>query len=126
VISPSLPLPKTLVAPHATPFINAPVAVNTPDCVMVTLGLPVGHAEKAVAPLDSVVVFPPLVAVRVVEASVHPPTVPVSNVQDLPVIFRVEIFEAVIVLVAISFAVIDQATMEEASIFCPPCPCITV
>lgn len=96
------------------PFIIAPVAVNTPACVIVTVGLPVGHAEKAVAPLDRIVVFPPLVADKVVDASVHPPTVPVSKVQDLPVMFSVEIFVAVIVLAAILPAII-----LEAQIFAP-------
>lgn len=104
------------------PFITAPVAVNTPACVIITVGLHVGHAEKAVDPLDNMVVFPPLDAVSVVDAIVHPPIVPVSNVHDLPVMFSVEILVAVIVLAAMLPARILAAPIFDPSIRGVPAP----
>ena len=47
---------------------------------MVTVGVPVGPAEKAVAPLDKIVVFPPAVADKEVAPIVQPPIVPAVEV----------------------------------------------
>lgn len=100
------------------------LAVIAPACVIVTVGAPVGHAVNAVVPDDSIVVFPPLTAERLVAPIVHHPIVPVSKVQDFPVIVRVEILFAVIVFTAISFAVIVFEAILSAvinvSLHCPP------
>jgi hypothetical protein len=66
-------------------LIIAQVAVNTQDCVIVTVGLQVGQAEKAVAQLDNVVVFHQLVADKLVLPRVNPHIVQVVAV-ILPVI----------------------------------------
>ena len=53
------------------------------------VGVPVGPAEKAVVPLDRVVVFPPEVADKEVAPMVKPPIVPVKA-SILPLIKTLE------------------------------------
>jgi hypothetical protein len=73
-------------------LIIAQVAVNTQDCVIVTVGLQVGQAEKAVAQLDNVVVFHQLVADKLVLPRVNPHIVQVVAV-ILPVILKAVQFQ---------------------------------
>lgn len=99
------------------PVIVALVAVNAPACVIVTVGLPVGPAENAVAPLDRVVVFPAFVALRLVVPIVHPQTVPVSNTHDFPAMLKVDILAADMLFACIMFDVMLFATISSAIIW---------
>ena len=64
------------------------VAVTAPAWVTEKVGEPVGPAEKAVAPEETVVVLPPETAVKVVAVMVKPAMVPEETV-NVPTIVSV-------------------------------------
>lgn len=123
ILAPLVPVciiqPVSAVADSVVAPIVQEVAVNAPACVTLNVGDAVGHDTIASAPLGlNFTVFDPVVTMM--DHAVMDPMF--ALIADRLVTL---IFPAVTAPVAISFAVIELATILEASIFCPHCPCIT-